>query len=153
MGFLIAIILGLYLDRIFSSKLYRGQYSLKKTFLGFGVLGALMLLIISMIYVGHVASTDNSGKGGWTLMAVRAVAAPISVYAFVLFVAIWRAARTSNFFIKLLVRYISIFYLSTAVACGVLLANFSLIVAVIVFFLKRRWIRNKREKLLASEVQ
>lgn len=143
MGILIAVVLGLYLDRIFRSKLFRGEYSLKQTFWGFGVAGAFLALVVAGMYVGYEASNDNSGRGGWTIMAARAVGAPIAVFAFVLFVGIWRSARRSNFFIKLLVRYISIFYLSTSVGLAVFFSWFGLLIAVGVFFLKRRWLRKR----------
>ncbi|MCY1299148.1 hypothetical protein D9M70_486650 [compost metagenome] len=111
-----------------------------------------MALILAGLYVGHTAADDNSAKGGWTLMALRAIAAPIAIYAFVLFMGIWRSARNSSFLIKILVRYISLFYLSTAFACAVFLAQFGLALAAVVFFLKRRWIRKKQtSSLLESE--
>lgn len=141
MGILISIVLGLCLDRIFGSKLFQGKYSLKQTFWGFGVAGALLAFIAASAYVGFQASNDHSSGGGWTIMAVRAVGAPLSVFAFVVFVGIWRSARHSRFFIKLLIRYISLFYLSTSLALALFFSWFGLLIALGVLFLKRQLLR------------
>jgi len=151
MGFVFAVILGLYLGKIFCSKLYAGRYSLKQTFWGFGVFGGSIVLILAGAYVAHVMQGDNSAQGGWTLAAVRAVGAPAAVYAFVVFVGIWRSASDSTLLIKILTRYCSLFLLSTA-AGFVLFSWFNLLIALVVFMLKKNVGDKKQAKTLEVKV-
>ena len=136
MGLLLSIALAFFLDKIFGSRLIQGKYSLQKTFWIYGVLGSLAIIAISATYVSYVASGDQSSGAGWTIAAIRAVGAPIAVYAFVVFLGIWRSARNSPTLTKIIVRYFSLFYLSTAAAC-VLWSWLNLIILAAVYFLRK----------------
>lgn len=140
MGFVLAILVGLFGQRAFSTRLFAGRYSLAQSFWGFGVLGGLIVLGIAMGYVGYVLQGDQSSGGGWTLAAMRGVAVPVGLYALVAFVGIWRSSANSSFWMKIIARYFSIFFLSTAGAC-VMLGWFNMLIAAGVYWLKRRYQR------------
>lgn len=96
-------------QKAFQTKLFAGGYSLKQAFWGFGVVGGSVLLAIAGAYVGHVLQSDQSSGAGWTLSAIRGVSVPIALYALVTFVGIWRSAKQSVWWVKIVARYFSIF--------------------------------------------
>lgn len=140
MGILFAVLVGLFGHKAFNTKLYRGGYTLSQSFTGFGVVGGIIVLMVAGSYVWHVASGDESAKGGWTLAAIRGVAVPVGLYAFVTFVGIWRSAAGASLLVKLVSRYFSVFFLSTAGAC-VMVGWFNVAIAAVVYFLARRFKR------------
>ncbi|WP_416422367.1 hypothetical protein RAM80_20985 [Pseudomonas sp. App30] len=149
MGFVLAILVGLFGHKLLQTKLFAGGYSLGQAFWGFGVLGGMVLLAVAGGYVAHVAHNDQSSGAGWTLAAIRGVATPVGLYAFVAFMGIWRSARHSDMWVKIVSRYFSVFFLSTAGAC-VMFGWFNMLIAGGVFLLKQRVQRNRALKALAN---
>lgn len=142
MGFVLAILVGLFGERAFRTRLFAGGYPLGVAFWGFGVFGGLIVLGIAGRYVAHVLQGDESSGAGWTLAALRGVAVPVALYALVTFVGVWRSAADSSFWVKIIARYFSIFLLSTAGAC-VMLGWFNMLVAAGVYWLKRRYLPSR----------
>lgn len=142
MGIVLAILVGLFGHKLLKTKLFAGGYSLAQSFWGFGVIGGTIVLAIATSYVAHVLKNDQSSGAGWTLAAIRGVAVPVGLYALVAFVGIWRSAAHSETWVKIVARYFSVFFLSTAAAC-VMLGWFNLIIAGGVYWLKRRFQRDR----------
>lgn len=138
MGILLAAVIGIFLGKILSGRLASGGYTLPATFWGFGVFGSILVLAFSGGYVGYVLEGDQS-RGGWTIAAMRAVALPIGVYAFVVFLGIWRSAANSSAFLKILARYCSLFFISAAVA-GAILGPINYAVMFLVYFVSKRFV-------------
>lgn len=137
MGIVMAILVGLFGHKLLETKLFAGGYSLSQAFWGFGVIGGSIVLAVAMGYVAYVLNGDQSSGAGWTLAAIRGVAVPVGCYALVTFVGIWRSAANSETWVKIVARYFSVFFLSTAAAC-VMLGWFNLIIAGGVYLLKKR---------------
>lgn len=79
--------------RHFASRLWRGQYGLAKTFWLFGVLGTLLLNVISGPLNAFAATTSIEGIGGDALLiAVLFVAVVGGVYGVFVTVSIVRSA-------------------------------------------------------------
>lgn len=145
MGILLAILVGWFGNKAFRTKLFAGGYSLKQAFWGFGVIGGSVLLGLAGAYVGHVLQSDQSSGAGWTLSAIRGVSVPIALYALVTFVGIWRSASQSVWWVKIVTRYFSIFFLSTAGAC-LMLGWFNFLIAAGVYWLKLHLQRKRNSK-------
>jgi hypothetical protein len=142
MGIVLAILVGLFGHRSLKSKLFAGGYTVSQAFWGFGVIGGIIVLGLAGSYVAHVLSGDESSGAGWTLSAIRGVAVPVGLYAFVTFVGIWRSATRCTIWVKVVVRYFSVFFLSTAAAC-VMWGWFNFLIAGGVYWLMQRWQRNR----------
>lgn len=142
MGIVLAILVGLFGHKSLKTKLFAGGYTVSQAFWGFGVIGGIIVLGIAGSYVAHVLSSDQSSGAGWTLAAIRGVTVPVGLYAFVTFVGIWRSAANSKTWVKIVVRYFSVFFLSTAAAC-VMLGWFNFLIAGGIYWLKQRWQRNR----------
>lgn len=148
MGFLIAALIGLFGQKALSTKLYRGEYSLAQSY-AFGLIGGVIVLAVAGSYVAYVAAGDNSGKSGWTFATLRGMAVPVGLFAFVSFVGIWRAASSSGFGVKLMARYFSVFFLSTAGAC-LMLGWLNVMIALAVYWISRRFRRPGVRDVLAN---
>lgn len=142
MGIVLAILVGLFGHKLLKTNLFAGRYTVSQAFWGFGVIGGIIVLSIAGSYVSYVLSGDQSSGAGWTLAAIRGVAVPVGLYAFVTFVGIWRSAANCETWVKIVVRYFSVFFLSTAAAC-VMLGWFNFLIAGGVYWLMQRLQRNR----------
>ena len=142
MGIVLAILVGLFGHKLLKTNLFAGRYTVSQAFWGFGVIGGIIVLGIAISYVAYVLNGDQSSGAGWTLAAIRGVAVPVGFYAFVTFVGIWRSAANCVTWVKIVVRYFSVFFLSTAAAC-VLWGWFNFLIACGVYWLMQRWQRNR----------
>lgn len=147
MGFLFAALIGIFGYKAFNTKLFRGEYSLAQAFFGFGVFGGLLVLSIAGSYFGYVLSVDETQGGA--LIAMRAVAFPVGLYALVTFVGIWRSAKPATWGVKLVSRYLSTFFLGTAAGC-ILLAWFYILIAVGIYWALRHFQQKASNKALAT---
>lgn len=138
MSIILAILVGLFGYKLFKTKLFAGGYTVNQAFWGFGVGGGIIVLVVAGSYVAHVLEGDQSSGAGWTLAAIRGVAVPVGLYAFVTFVGIWRSATSCETWVKVVVRYLSIFFLSTAAGC-VLWGWFNFLIAGGVYWLMQYW--------------
>ena len=145
MGILLAAVIGVFLGKILSGRLASGSYTLAATFWGFGVFGSILVLAFSLVYVGYVFEGDQS-RGGWTIAAMRAVALPIGVYAFVVFLGIWRSAANSSALAKILARYISLFFFSTAIA-GAILGPINYAVMFLAYLISKKFLARRSPDL------
>lgn len=116
MGFVLAILIAVFFNRIKNTKLALGRYNLKTTFWGFGILGGGVLLALCSWYVLGKLETDNTRNGFFTLGAIKASLVALSAYSYVVFLGIWKSSKDSKFIIKLASRYCSLFLLGIIVA-------------------------------------
>ena len=113
-----------YRKAIYNSKIVRGDYGLPISFWCFGLLGYITTLGTIGLYVFTKIDKSQSASGDIldAFSAMSAINTAI-VVGFVLlmsiFLSVWRAAGRykKSFILKWLARYLSIFALSTAMAC------------------------------------
>lgn len=142
MGIVLAILVGLFGQKLLKTKLFAGGYTVSQAFWGFGVAGGIIVLAIAGSYVAHVMNGDQSSGAGWTIAAIRGVSVPVGLYAFVTFVGIWRSAARCETWVKIVVRYFSVFFLSTAAGC-VMWGWFNFLIAGGVYLIMQRWQRSR----------
>ena len=147
MGFLFAALVGIFGYKAFNTKLFRGEYSLAQAFFGFGVFGGVLVLSLAASYFGYVLSGDETQGGA--LIAIRSVAVPVGLYAFVTFLGIWRSAKPATWGIKIVSRYFSTFFLGTAAGC-ILAAWFNILIALGIYWALRHFQQKASDKALAT---
>lgn len=109
MGYIVALIVGLSLERIWNSSLVKGKRGLGKTFWLYGVIGGSVLVASAVAY--FLYSQDQANQAGSVIGLyglqgkAKMLAYVVSLYCFFIYVAIWNAGKQARLRYKILSRW------------------------------------------------
>ncbi len=119
MSIVIGILAVIFYQRLLSSNLARGNYSLKAAFWGWGVFGGMIVYGIGLWNITNVFSDISKNQGNlhsgipteWVLTgAIDTLCILMAIYSALVFLGIWRSASKEKLIYKFLARYISSIY-------------------------------------------
>ena len=129
MGFILAEVLGLFTQPLLSSRLARGELGLKKTFWLYGVLiGGGIYVLGYWLFARTLADPYGDIESGLKQGIFIA-----GFYSIFVFLGIWRAAKSQPLIQRFVVRYFSVFFLSTFAVSVYVGWTYYVVIALVIF--------------------